>query len=152
FWLEGPLEVALPDGTAVVDLRIRGSDVDPEQRGRAMRIAYWNGALDGERSTGAYHRRTGKLSGGGGLYFEKGGARTEILLSLELDGAPAPARPSGFYAIRRATLKKGQPPCRAVVVDEAHRFCILEEQPDQPGWQLIRGRLTIGDTVVEIAS
>src|SRR5262249_43631939 len=68
------------------------------------------------------------------------------------DGAPAPARPSGFYAIRRATLKKGQPPCRAVVVDEAHGLCILEEQPDQPGWQLIRARLTIGGTVVEIAS
>jgi hypothetical protein len=82
FWIDGRFEAPLPDGTLVVDLRIRANDFDPEGRGRAMRVALWDGAVDPTRSTGAFHGRPGRLHGGGQLFFEAAGARAELVLLL----------------------------------------------------------------------
>ena len=85
FWIEGLVEADLPAGKLVVEQRIRANDFDPEGAGRPMRVALWDGRVDGARSTGAYRGRDGRLRGGGKLFFDaEVGARAEVVLLLDL--------------------------------------------------------------------
>jgi len=85
FWIEGLVEAALPEGKLVVEQRIRANDFDPEGAGRAMRVALWDGKVDGARSEGVYRGRGGRLYGGGKLFFDvEKGARAEVVLVLDV--------------------------------------------------------------------
>jgi hypothetical protein len=85
FWIEGLVEATLPEGKLVVEQRIRANDFDPEGTGRAMRVALWDGRVDGARSEGVYRGRGGRLYGGGKLFFDvEKGARAEVVLVLDV--------------------------------------------------------------------
>jgi hypothetical protein len=158
FWLETVLDVELPDGKAVFAVRIRASDVDPDKRGRAMRVAYWNGRLDGASSTGVFRGRSGRLDGGGELFFDAPkGARAEIILAFEVDGAPAP----GIVQTTGITFRDGRAPC-LLELDLALRgggsasFCrrAVEGSAEGADWFVVRGdlRLALPGGVIDVLS
>jgi hypothetical protein len=70
FLILGRLELELPDGLLVLDVRSLESSVDLTMRQARRRVVLWTGEADSSRSTGAHSGRRAKLVGGGQVEFE----------------------------------------------------------------------------------